>query len=283
VIVTEPFPGSDDIPKPWDGQPPAHYRTEWDITAEPVYLQDDDDDDEPGGGPPGGPNRRMLAGIVAAIVVVVAGGVALWWFAPSSGGAHATPRPAITTSSPPTIGIRHRPPPSAGQPTSAGRTNASPDNAAAYDVGTCFDEQFGSAAGNVQLNPVPCGGADSVFVINAVVPSATACDSGPGSADYHDHGYEVPDDTAGVTYCASLVVPVNSCFVNGPGKPIARAVCGSSPDVVQVQAIESASAAASACTDRTNPDVWFYQAPNSGQYACVSRPAAGGTAPTSSG
>lgn len=279
--MTEPSPGPDDIPKPWDGKPPPRYRSEWDVTVDPVYVEYAEPDPEPG--PPRGPDRRMMAGIAAVIIVVVAAGVALWWLGQPSGGANAALRRAATSSAAPTA-IRQRP---GNTPPAGGRTT--PDSAAAYDVGQCFDEQFGSAAGNVELNPVPCAGGDAVFVINAVEPTSTACDSGPGSADYHDHGYEVPDDTAGVTYCASLVVPVNSCFTLAPNTPIAVAACGSSPDVVQVLSIESAPTAGTACTDKTNPDVWFYQSPASGQYACVSRAAGGGssattpTTPTSAG
>jgi hypothetical protein len=153
-------------------------------------------------------------------------------------------------------------------------TSASPNPAAAYDVGSCFNEVSGSSPDKVQLNLVQCGGSDAVFVINDVVPSAARCDSGPGGADYRDHGYEVPDQTANVAYCASLVVPVNDCFVLSGSLPIARVACGPEPDVVRVLAIEPAPSAALACTDKPNPDVWFYQAPTSGQFACVSRPKA---------
>jgi hypothetical protein len=152
-------------------------------------------------------------------------------------------------------------------------TSAAPDSAAAYDVGSCFDEVGSGQPGKVQLNPVSCAGGSAVFVINSVVASSADCDTGQGAADYKDHGYEVPDETANVAYCASLVVPVNQCFMLGAAAPIARTSCGSQPNVVRVEAIESAPAAASACSDKTDPDVWFYQAPTSGQFACVSRPA----------
>jgi hypothetical protein len=65
---------------------------------------------------------------------------------------------------------------------------------------------------------------------------------------------------------------VTDGFVLGGSAPIATAPCGSGPNVVQVQAIEPAPTVASACTDKIDPDVWFYQSPVSGQYACVSRP-----------
>jgi hypothetical protein len=122
-----------------------------------------------------------------------------------------------------------------------------------------------------------------VFVINDVVASAPDCDTGQSAADYKDHGYEVPDETAQVAYCASLVVPAHDCFVLGGSAAIARATCGSATDVVQVQSIESAPSATTACTDKTNPDVWFYQGPSTGQFACVSRPSSSATTTTPTG
>lgn len=264
MTVTDPIPGHGEIPKPWDGKPPPHYRTEWD-EPEPEF----DDYGPPMGPPPRGPNRWVLAGIAAAVVVIVGAGVTLWWFGVGPGSPNAAnAADQRATTAPATTTTPARP-----------ATSSVPDTASAYDVGSCFAEQNGTGPKTVELNPVPCGGNDAVFVINAVEPTTTACDSGPGSADFHDHGYEVPDETANVTYCASLVVPAKACFVLGAGMPIERTSCGSGPDVVQVLAIESAPAAQDACTDKTKPDVWFYQAPDSGQFACVSRPAA--STPTS--
>jgi hypothetical protein len=262
--------GDDDVPRPWDGKPPPHYTTAWDFQAQ----QRDEEPGPPPEPPRRGPSRRSVAAIIVAVVVVVGAGLTLLFTAGSARGGGS----AVASSRHPTTHA-----PSIRPPTPPLATSASPDPAAAYDVGSCFNEVGGGQQGKVELNLVPCGGSDSVFVINRVVASAAECDSGAGSADYRDHGYEVPDETANVAYCASLVVPVNSCFVLGGSTPITRATCGSAPDVVQVQSIETAPAVTTACTDKTDPDVWFYQAPTSGQFACVSRPAATATTTTPAG
>jgi hypothetical protein len=260
--MTGPVPGSDDddAPRPWNGRPhesPYYVSYDQQEPEEPPWS-------DPAPLPAAGPNRRIVAAIVVATVVVVVGGVAVWWFAVGPGRGDQ-PRPvAVTRSSPPPM--RHAPPPS----------STSPDNAAAYDVGSCFDEAQGAAPGKVELNLVACGSDRAVFVINQVVDAAAGCDA---AADYKDHGYEVPDETANVAYCASLVVPANVCFTLAATQPIQRTACGSTPGTVQVLAIEAAPSATTACTDKTNPDVWFYQSPTSGQFACVSRPATTSTSP----
>lgn len=271
--------GDDDGPRPWDGKPPPHYTTAWDFQAQ-------QDPDNQGPQPPRrGASRRSKVAIAVAVVVVVGASLTLLFTASSargSGGSRAAVNSRASNQGPSGRTPRHLlPPTTTAVPTTVPTTTGpSPDPAAAYDVGSCFDEISGRP-GKVELNLVPCGGPDAVFVINRVVPSAARCDSGTGGADYRDHGYEVPDETANVAYCASLVVPVSTCFVLGGATPIARAACGSAPNVVRVLAIEPAPSAAAACTDQTNPDVWFYQAPTSGQFACVSRPTATTTtAPT---
>jgi hypothetical protein len=223
--------------------------------------------------PPTGRGRGpvIIPAIVAIAVVLVGLGVTAWWFA-AGPGHRVSPRPIAATgpSSAPQTRLPFRP--SSVPPTR-------PDTSSAYDVGTCFDEQAGSGPGSVQLSPVACGSNRAVFVINKVVPAVTDCDA-DASVNYKQHGYEVPDKTANVAYCASLVVPVNACFTLGGQAAIAIAPCGSAPNVVQVQAIEPAPNVGAACTDKTNPDVWFYQAPTSGQYACVSRSTAAPTTTT---
>ncbi|HEX5120022.1 MAG TPA: hypothetical protein VFW65_32950 [Pseudonocardiaceae bacterium] len=260
--------GDDDVPRPWDGKPPSHYTTAWDFQAQQYY----EDPGPPPGPPRRGASRRSVVAIIVAVVVVVGAGLTLLFTAGSARGGGG---PAAASSQHPTTRTTRPTRLTTQQPTSA-----SPDPAAAYDAGSCFNEVAGTQQGKVELNLVSCAGSDAVFVINRVVASAAECDSGAGSADYRDHGYEVPDETANVAYCASLVVPVNSCFVLGGTTPITRAACGSAPDVVKVQSIETAPSAATACTDKTDPDVWFYQAPTSGQFACVSRPAATTTTTT---
>ena len=220
--------------------------------------------------------RALVPAVIMAVLVLVGAGVGIWWFAFGPGHTvSAQPLAAGGSSAPPPPSRPHAAVPSSTLP------SAVPDTSSAYDVGTCFDEAAGSGPGKVELDPVDCGSAQAVFVINKVVSTASDCDS-DASVSYGQHGYEVPDETANVTYCASLVVPANDCFTLGGGTPIATAACGSGPNVVQVLSIEPAPNVGSACTDKTDPDVWFYQSPNSGQYACVSRPVvtATPTAPT---
>ena len=226
---------------------------------------------EPTPTPEPGRSPAMVPAILVAVLVLIGAAVAVWWFA-AGPGHRISPRPVAAvspTGAPQPTRVPVRPP------------STSRDTTSAYDVGTCFDQKTGSGPGKVELNPVECGGPQAVFVINKVVTVASECDS-DSSVNYGQHGYEVPDETANVTYCASLVEPVNACFTLGGSVPIDTVPCGSGPNVVQVLAIESAPNAAAACTDKTDPDVWFYQSPTSGQYACVSRPTvtATPTAPT---
>lgn len=277
--MTGPFPGQGDIPQPWGGRPPprepGYYSSYGE--QEPAYGGQDaaappwESAQSPGYGgydgpfqvPPRGPSRKVTAALVVALVVVVGGGVALWWFAAGPGRGGVARQVAVTRSNPPAPAVLP-----------VVSSSATPNNAAAYDVGSCFDETQGVAPGKVELNPVACGGEQAVFVINRVVDTMAGCDVG---ADYKGHGYEVPDETANVAYCASLVVPADYCFTLAASRPVERTACGSGPGVVKVLAIESAPGVGSACTDKTNPDVWYYQSPVSGQFACVSRPGPGGS------
>jgi hypothetical protein len=223
--------------------------------------------------PPRKPNFAVVAGIVAAVVVV---GLGIWWFAGGPG------RPAGVAGSPSAVSGHQVTITGTPSPQPLSQPNSALSNPpAAYDLGSCFDEQPGTQAGRVELNPVTCDGDQAVFVIDKIVTRAADCDVG---FDYHQHGYEVPDETAHVAYCAALVVPATKCFVLGGGQPVTRTVCGSGPYVVEVLAVENASDVKSACADKVNPDVWYFQSAKSGQYACVSRPAAnpsGTTTPTS--
>ncbi|HEX3788269.1 MAG TPA: hypothetical protein VHW44_10440 [Pseudonocardiaceae bacterium] len=221
--------------------------------------------------PPPRRGRGRRVAIVAAVVVLAVAGTAVWWFTGGPGHRQpATAAPAPTTT--------QQPRPSA--PTTPGGAGG---DSVAYDVGTCFDEQAGDGPGHVELAPVSCAGQRSVFVINKVVPTAADCDSDP-SVSFKEHGYEVPDETANVAYCASLVVPPDQCFLLSDSKPIQRSTCGSDPAAVEVLEVQPAPNVGAACTNQQNPDIWFYQAPTSGQYACVSRPTSGdasGSTPTS--
>ncbi|HEX5406509.1 MAG TPA: hypothetical protein VFX16_29910, partial [Pseudonocardiaceae bacterium] len=207
--MTGPTSGhGDEIPQPWGGRPPeSYYGIGWDgRPPEPHYT--DGGYPPPFPTPPHGPDKKVVVAIAAAVAVVVGAGVALWFFGVGPG--RQNPQPvAATKSNPPSVRPIVHPP----IPFTASSINP-PDAAAAYDVGSCFDEQAGTP-GEVELNPTPCGGPEAVFVINSIVASAGDCEVGADGADYRDHGYEVPDETANVAYCASLVVPVNVCFTLG--------------------------------------------------------------------
>lgn len=258
--MTPPIPGDGPDPQPWGGQPNEPTTQ---TGPQPGWQEYTGEHNFPDMGYTGlykSPPRWRKPVLIAAAVVVVAGLVSAVLLVTNKKGtdqrAVAPPASARPSSGAP---LARSTPPSA----SGGGISES-----AYDVGTCFDEQPGTGSGKVELSPVPCGGDRAVFVINKVAPDASGCDA---AADYQKHGYEVPDETANVVYCVSLVVPANNCFVNGNGKAVRRTACGAEPDVVQVLAIESSSGADAACQDKPNPDVWFYQSPDSGQYACVSR------------
>jgi hypothetical protein len=202
---------------------------------------------EPGSGP-----GRLVVTIAAAAVVLVGAAASVWWFS----GRHDLPGHPVAA---PVSTPRH---------TSKPRSTTTPDTTA-YGVGTCLTEPLDPASGGLELNPVPCDGALSVLIINQVVAQYDDCQQG---ADYVNHGFVLSDEVSNVDYCVSLVVPANQCFAfsTDNSKPIQRATCGSAPDVVRVESVESAASVNAACTDQTQPDIWYYQSPTSGQYACVS-------------
>lgn len=290
--MTGPFPGDGETPRPWGGQPHEQAGFGPDRYGPPSVNPYDPEPPTPPSGsrfptaaygglygdpPPVRPRRRglLVAAVVAAVVVLVAAGGTLWFFTAGPGG---TGGRVVAVGPAPSTGRPSRPDGFAGRSTSEGPPTTS--GSAAYDQGSCFAEGSGSTPGKVELSPEPCPGDKAVFVINRVVRKATDCDQ---TADYHQHGYEVPDETANVVYCVSLVVPADNCLSLGGTAPIARATCGSGPDVVRVLSIESAPDATKACTDKPNPDVWFYQSPDSGQFACVSRPAGSSATPIPTG
>lgn len=195
-------------------------------------------------------NRLVIVSIAAAAVVLLGTVASVWWFSGRS-----TPPPSHPHAAPPVSTPRHT-------------TKPKPDNAA-YGVGTCLDEPVDPNSGGLELTPVPCAGSSSVLIVNQVVKDYNDCSQ---SADYVNHGFVLSDEVANVDYCVSLVVPADQCFTfsTDNSKPIARAACGSAANVVRVEAVETAASVTAACTDQQQPqDVWYYQAPTSGQFACV--------------
>jgi hypothetical protein len=197
-----------------------------------------------------GSRARIVVTIVSAVVVLVGAAASVWWFSgrDNQSNQHAAPPPVST-------------------PKRTTTPKPTPDNAA-YTVGTCLSEPTDPNSGGLEIKPVSCGGQQAVLIINQVVHDYPDCQQ---SADYVNHGFILSDEVAGVDYCASLVVPTNQCFAfsTDNSKPIQRATCGSAPDVVRVESVESAGAVTDACKDQTAPDIWYFQSPTSGQFACV--------------
>ncbi|HEX3781892.1 MAG TPA: hypothetical protein VHX38_19685 [Pseudonocardiaceae bacterium] len=256
---SEQFEATDQFGHPGQHQDPGQYHDPG--RFDDLHQDDLDrfDEPEPAGRPepPAPPSYdsgrgRLITTILAAVVVLVGAAASVWWFSGRNTSGHQV-------SAPPSRTTQRRPPRSA--PTT-------PDNSA-YGVGTCLDEPLDPATSGLELQPVSCAGDEAVLMVNQVVTQYSDCEAG---ADYVDHGYILPDIAANVTYCVSLVVPTNQCFEfsTNNSQPIQRAVCGSAPNVVQVESIEPATSAGAACSDKTAPDIWFYQSPTSGQFACVS-------------
>lgn len=195
---------------------------------------------------------HLVVTIVAALVVLVGAAGSVWWFSGRN-----TPSNHPVAAPPPPSTIRHTP-----------RPTPTPDNAA-YGVGTCLTEPIDPDSGGLELDPVSCDGDVAVLVINQVVTDYNDCQQG---ADYINHGFILNDKVANVFYCASLVVQTNQCFEfsTNNSTPIQRADCGSAANVVKVNSVEPAASVSQACTDLTAPDIWYFQSPTSGQFACVS-------------
>ncbi|HEV3356717.1 MAG TPA: hypothetical protein VG247_07960 [Pseudonocardiaceae bacterium] len=224
--------------------------------ASPVPGQDSKPSDtEPRhspGEPSGQPSNRarIIVTIVAAAVVLIGAAASVWWF---SGRA---PQPN-----------QHAAPPPVSTPRHTSKPKPTPDSSA-YGVGTCLDEPVDPNSGGLELTPVPCSGTSAVLMVDQVVTNYNDCQQG---ADYVNHGFILSDEVANVDYCVSLVVPANQCFAfsTDNSKPIQRAACGSAANVVRVESVEPAASVTAACKDQTAPDIWYFQSPTSGQYACV--------------
>jgi hypothetical protein len=225
----------------------------------------------PGFPPPRPPRRRtgLIIAIVVAVLVVVGGGVAGIALALGSGTSASGSHPIATPTPTESGGLPTQFPGVGGSGTAT--PTPSPDastGSGAWTVGSCFDET--GTVGKVSLSQVPCDSDQAVFVINTVIPMKSQC---PGGANYR--GDVIGDQYAGADYCVSLEVPAGQCFVyddqskGGNTQVIARAPCGSGKDIVRVQSVEPATDPNSACSDVSNVDVWAYQSPTSGQFACV--------------
>ncbi len=198
-----------------------------------------------------GNRSRIIVTIVSAAVVLAGAAASVWWFSGRS------EQPNQPSAAPPVSAPRHTKKVKPTQDTSA------------YGVGTCLTEPADPNSGGLELTPVPCAGSSAVLIINQTVKDYNDCQQG---ADYVNHGFILSDEVANVDYCVSLVVPANQCFAfsTDNSKPIQRAACGSAVNVVRVESVEPAATVTAACKDQTAPDIWYYQSPTSGQYACVS-------------
>jgi hypothetical protein len=197
-----------------------------------------------------GNRARIIVTIVSALVVLIGAATSVWLFSGRGNQSNQHSAPPVST------------------PRHTSKPKPTPDTSA-YRVGTCLDEPADPNSGGLQLTPVKCAGNSAVLVINQVVTDYNDCQQG---ADYVNHGFVLSDEVANVDYCVSLVVPANQCFAfsTDNSKPIQRAACGSAPNVVRVESVESAATVTDACKDQTAPDVWYFKSPTSGQYACVS-------------
>jgi hypothetical protein len=261
------YPPAQDYPQPQDYPRTQGY---YQPTSDPeinVYRG-------PAGGFPSGPPPRRRGSMIAAIaaaVVVIAGvvvGVVLWLGSGSKppAGGHAIANP--TPSSPGALPTQFPGVPASGGSGATGSTGSAGPGSPAWSIGACFDEQ--GTVGNITLSQVPCQGDQAVFVINAVIPMSSQC---PGGSKYR--GDTIGDQDAKVNYCVSLVVPAGQCFVyddqskNGNAQVVRRTSCGGGQYEVQVQSVQPATDPNSACANVSNADVWNYQSPTSGQFACV--------------
>jgi hypothetical protein len=256
--MTQPTPGQDHERASWTAQ-----QSSWGAPHNAGYGTDPTQPIGYGNPPPALPGRllagkgRLVTTIVAALVVLVGAAASVWWFSGRGNQpSHQVTAPTVPRS------------PAAQLPASRSVVPTTPDNSA-YGVGTCLTEPANPATSGLELSPVSCVGGDAVLIINQVVGQYADCQT---SADYVNHGFVLTDEAANVTYCLSLMVPVNQCFEfsTNNSQPIQRTACGSAPNVVQVESIETAANAGAACTDKTAPDIWFYQSPSSGQFECVS-------------
>ena len=194
----------------------------------------------------------IVVTVVCAVVVLVGTAASVWFFSGRGGQSN-----------------QHVAPPTVSMPTHTVKPKPTPDNAA-YTVGTCLSEPTDPNSGGLEIKPVPCAGQLAVLVINQVVHNYPDCQQG---ADYVNHGFILSDEFAGVDYCASLVVPANQCFAfsTDNSKPIQRAELrlGAERGPGRVGG-ERRDAVTDACKDQTTPDIWYFQSPSSGQFACVS-------------
>jgi hypothetical protein len=274
----QPGPPNQDYPPAQDSRPAQDNPQPQDYPWNSGYYQPTSDPEinvyrGPGGFPSGPPPRRrgpMIAAIAAAVVVIAGAvvGVVLWLGSgsqPSAGG-HAIVNPP--SSSPGALPTQFPGVPASGGSGATGSSGSAEPGSPAWSIGSCFDEH--GAVGNISLSQVPCQGDQAVFVINAVIPMSSQC---PGGSTYR--GDTIGDQDAKVNYCVSLVVPAGQCFVyddqskTGNAQVVRRTSCGSGQYEVQVQSIEPATDPNSACANVTNADVWNYQSPTSGQFACV--------------
>jgi hypothetical protein len=123
---------------------------------------------------------------------------------------------------------------------------------------------------------VPCTSAKAALQINQVIPQKDECTS----AKYDGYGDSWYSEKAGLRYCASLAVPKGQCVqldLDDTGLVRRVACTGASrpsgaPNTKTYQVIDIVTArdAVSACDKVPGADdEWFFQSPQSGQFACL--------------
>jgi hypothetical protein len=127
---------------------------------------------------------------------------------------------------------------------------------------------------------VSCTSDKAALQINLVIPQKEKCADTDAYDSYGDGWY---DGKLALRYCASLMVPKGQCVqldLDGTGF-VERAACTSTAPLAsgapnaktyQVTDVVSSADAKTACDKVPNTDdVWFYQSPKSGQFACLKR------------
>ena len=122
-----------------------------------------------------------------------------------------------------------------------------------------------------------CTSDKSALQINLVIPRQNKC---ADADDYDSYGDTWYDDKLSLRYCASLSVPKGQCVqldLNDTGL-VQRAACAGAtapsgaPKTATYQVIDIVSAAdvKTACDKvPATDDIWYYQSPKSGQFACL--------------
>ena len=211
--------------------------------------------------PPAPPPRRSQRGAVIGTVigVVLMLGLGTWAVVGIISSRHSAAAGASDTS---------------GKPARTSTTRAprsSNTNSAQYNTNDCVWLDVTSS------HLTTCTSDKSALQINLVIPRQNKCED---ADDYDSFGDTWYDDKLSLRYCASLSVPKGQCVqldLNDTGL-VERAACTAvaAPNdapktkTYQVMDIVSTANAKTACDKvPATDDVWFYQSPKSGQFACL--------------